>query len=133
MRRLSVDTALRLLSIPIIIREPKFNPSGFTAAFPDLLGRRAIDSCNEGRVVGCQETFNFTDGRYKVLSEFVMRNFSYHNEKAGSGPHDGISFIWLVANAKIPADRYPPSSSYFSQPNIIWSILVKMVVMPLNG
>jgi hypothetical protein len=58
--------------------------------------------------MGLEELFYFTDGCHKILGKLLMRNFSYDNKEAGSGAHDSVSFIWLVADTKISADRDPP-------------------------
>jgi hypothetical protein len=62
-----------------------------------------------------------------------MRSFPYDNEETSTRSHNGVSFIWLVADTKISTDCYPPSFPYFPQPPIIGGILIKVVVMPLNG
>jgi hypothetical protein len=71
--------------------------------------------------------------RDEGASKIGKRRCADDNQKRKPMPHDGVTFIRLVANAPIVGKRNPGASTDFCKPYLIRSIRREVICMSLDA
>lgn len=78
--------------------------------------------------MGFEKALNFMDARNKVFGKFPECGSRPDDEKeASASPHHRIALVWLIIDSVIPGDGDPAPPAYFWEPDIIRSIVRKVL------